>query len=253
MPYNPFDKPIGSPLTKEDLQRLVEREVGENYFVEYKSLLPSKTKIAHSIASFANTYGGWYIVGVKTDPHNIAKEICGFSLKESPDPISKVRDIIKTHLDPIPIFHPQVVTLEEDKVVLLIHLPGDQETPFVAKDGRIYRRNHDSSDPVAETSRYTIDRLVDAGRDFAKRFERFCSDGRTFTEAEERQGWVNLYLSPSPLGTVEKSGWLLDTEIERLLQLGKTPFSLFEMEGITVTGTPAFNIGYPSYRSIVLK
>jgi hypothetical protein len=93
---------------------------------------------------------------------------------------------------------------------------------------RVYRQNHGSSNPVAETSRYTIDRLVDAGQDFTKRFERFCPNGKTFTEAEERLRMVNLYLSTSPLGTIDKLIWFSHTEIERLLQLSQTPFAIFK-------------------------
>ena len=42
MPYNPFDKPIGAPLTGEDLQSLISKEVREGYYVEYKSAKPDK-------------------------------------------------------------------------------------------------------------------------------------------------------------------------------------------------------------------
>lgn len=67
MAYNPFDVLAGEPLTPEELQKLVSRSVAEGYFVEYKSMPPTNEKMGRSIASFANTYGGWYIVGVTTE------------------------------------------------------------------------------------------------------------------------------------------------------------------------------------------
>ena len=72
MIYNPFDKLPGDTLTAEELQKLVENNVAEGYYVEYKSLFVRNEKIGWSISSFANSYGGWYIVGVKTDEHNVA-------------------------------------------------------------------------------------------------------------------------------------------------------------------------------------
>src|SRR5437016_5394889 len=104
MAYNPFDKPVREPLDARDLQQLVERSVAEGYYVEFKREPPSNDKIGHSLASLANSYGGWYIVGVETDEHNIAKDICGFDTGHIPDPISKVRDIARSHIDPTPVF-----------------------------------------------------------------------------------------------------------------------------------------------------
>src|SRR5438876_12398434 len=98
--YNPFEKPIDQ-LGEGDLATLISNEVAEGYYVEYKSTPPSKTKIGHSIASFANTYGGWYIIGVRSDANNVASATDGFARSELPDPIATIRDVLKTHVDPI--------------------------------------------------------------------------------------------------------------------------------------------------------
>src|SRR5437588_5427959 len=165
MPYNPFNKPVRETLTPEDLQVLVADSVSEGYFVEYKGTLPESKKIAKSIASFANTYGGWYIVGVTTDGHNVAQQIPGFSLDDHHDPIASVRDSIRLGIDPVPVFFSQVVTLTPKRVVLVVYVPGEQDTPFITKDGRIYRRVSDSSEPMPETQRPALDHLVVQGRD----------------------------------------------------------------------------------------
>jgi len=61
--FDPFDKPIDS-LREEDLQTLVTRQVAEGLYVEYKREFPNRNeKIGWSLASFANTHGGWYLVG----------------------------------------------------------------------------------------------------------------------------------------------------------------------------------------------
>ncbi len=112
MPYNPFNKSVGEKLGPEDLETLVKGEVAEGYYVEYKRQMPTTEKIAKAIASLANTYGGWYIVGVITNKHNAAAEIAGFDPKTCPDPISVMRDLIRHHIDPIPVLFPELVTLE---------------------------------------------------------------------------------------------------------------------------------------------
>ena len=95
MPLNPFDKRIGEKLESNDLQVLISNNVAEGYFIEYKSKFPSNKKIAKSIASFANTLGGWLFVGIKADKkHNNAENICGFKIEDNPDPIDKIREII---------------------------------------------------------------------------------------------------------------------------------------------------------------
>src|SRR5947209_2288430 len=112
MPYNPFDKPIGEALTIDDLQLLITRSVSEGYFVEYKGQMQAKDKIAKSIAALANTYGGWYFIGVDADKtHNIATNICGFNLTMCPDPIAVIREVAKSRISPTPIFYPKVVDI----------------------------------------------------------------------------------------------------------------------------------------------
>jgi predicted HTH transcriptional regulator len=168
MAYSPFKKSIRETLTPDDLQVLVTDSVAEGYFVEYKGTLLDSKKIAKSIASFANTYGGWYIVGVTTDGHNVAQNIPGFSLDDHHDPIASVRDSIRSGIDPVPVFFSQVVTLAPKQVVLVVYVPGEQDTPFITRDGRIYRRVSDSSDPIPENQRSAVDRIVDQGRERAR-------------------------------------------------------------------------------------
>ncbi|MGI8483077.1 MAG: AlbA family DNA-binding domain-containing protein [Thermomicrobiales bacterium] len=189
MAFNPFKTPLGDQLNVGDLQQLVGR-VAEGYTVEYKEAFPDRKKIGHSLASFANTYGGWYIVGVRTDNNNVASEVCGYDTFDYPDAISTVRDIARSHIDPTPVLYPQIVALEVNRAVLLVFVPGEQETPFIMKDGRIYRRVYDSSDPIPEANRYAVDRLFEQGRTRRERFRQFCQDDRDFSSDEEDQGWM---------------------------------------------------------------
>lgn len=254
MPYNPFEKPLGEALQPEDLQLLITRQVAEGYYVEYKREMPNSTKIARSLASLANTYGGWYIVGVETDGHNVATTVSGFDPISCHDPISVVRDLVKHHIDPVPIFFPQVVTLDTGHLVLTIYVPDNQETPFITKDGRIYRRTHDSSDPVPETSRYALDQLAERGKEVSKRFAKFSQDERTFSKAEE-DGWLKIYISPYPFGLIERPDVFSMSVITDLLEASRKPiqFPLLDDFEMNMSGNIEFNAAYTTTNSVILR
>lgn len=231
MPFSPFQKSFREPLTPEDLYVLVANSVSEGYFVEYKVMLPTSHKIAKSIASFANTYGGWYIVGVTTDGHNVAQRVPGFSLDDCHDPIATLRDSIRSGIDPVPVFFPQVVALAPKRAVLVVYVPGEQDTPFLTKDGCIYRRVSDRSDPMPEAQRSAIDRLVEQGRDRVRAFQQFCQDPRTFSQGEAATPWVNIFLSPYPLGMLDKVEVASQDGLERLLKRSREAIPLVTADG----------------------
>lgn len=251
MAYNPFDKPIES-LNAKDLQSLIKNKVREGYHVEYKSDLPENKKIGKSVASFANAYGGWYIIGVETNEHNVAKKICGFDLVKCKDPISKIREIVKSHIDPVPVFYSNLIKLKNHKAVFIVDIPGNQETPFLTKDGRIYRRNSDSSDPIPENDRYAIDKLVERGQVIKEEFKRFCNDERTFSKAEEKTGWINICISPYPLGVVLKKV-SSSKDAEALLQMSKTPIAIPLAKVGEITGNLPLNFAQTTFDSIILR
>jgi len=215
MSFNPFDQAIGQTLTADDLHTLIQRHVAEGYFVEYKSTIVARDKIAKSIASLANTSGGWYIVGVETDEHNIATSICGFGVDICHDPIAVVREVVKARIDPTPVFYPQVIRLGDDRLALVVYIPPAQDGPFITTDGRLYVRQQDSSDPIFEKDRYALNRLYDRSKDLHRRVERFCQDTRQLSQRDAAQGWISLFLQPYPEGLVQLQmpgthTWLLD-------------------------------------------
>lgn len=262
MTYSPFDKPIREPLDESDLQKLISDSVTEGYYVEFKSDFPSNIKIARSIASFANTYGGWYIVGVITDNDNIARRIVGISRKLHPEPTKKITEVVKSNTDPVPIFHTRIVSLSSEMSVAVVFVPADQETPFVTRDGRIYRRKADSSDPVFERDRYTVDRLVEAGKKVNEEFKQFCEDRRTFSSEEAEIPWINIFVAPSSSTLTKKFVVPSTTDVEELLARSRIPLpfrvSLQETSSNQTTKSPytaniEFHVGHITSESIVLR
>jgi predicted HTH transcriptional regulator len=77
--FNPFGKNLAD-IIENDLQGLL--TVGEGWYIEYKSAVPDSKKIAKSIASFSNSYGGLYILGVESDKNtNCAVSFPGIDIK----------------------------------------------------------------------------------------------------------------------------------------------------------------------------
>ncbi len=251
---NLYSKTI-EELTESDLNDLIDREISEGYWVEYKREFQTPKKIAKSIASFANSYGGWYFLGVEADKtRNIAIKICGFSLDEFPNPVDSFRESVKANIDPVPFFIPKLVEIGDNKAVLVVYIPDNQETPFINKDGRIYRRISDSSDPIPEDNRFAIDRLYDNGKELGKRFDEFCKDDRVFSKVEENQGWVNIYLSPYPLGFKVRDEMLYSQAIYKLLEKSQEPQDIYLDPNEKIgSGYLPFNSGQMGVQSIILK
>lgn len=102
MQFNPFGKPFEEITTVEDLKSLTREKVTEGWHVEYKSGMPSNESIAKSIASFANSRSGWFIVGVETDDKLSAKNICGVEISSVQVETERLYNIAKSRILPCP-------------------------------------------------------------------------------------------------------------------------------------------------------
>jgi len=253
MSYNPFEKAIGESIDLSDLQSLVDR-VAEGYYVEYKSTFPSNEKVAHSIASFANTNGGWYFVGVVADKQtNVAESVRGVELITFPDPIAKVRDIARDHIAPMPTLFPQLVRIGTTHAVLVVYVGEGEDTPYITRDGRIYRRNADRSDPVYETDRLVLDRLVERGRTAIMAFDAFCEDQRTYCESQAGDSWAEVYLSPLPRGSVSKPDILRSSYLDQLLTASQQPIEVSLSDDVKALASGSFNHAQTCSGSAVLR
>lgn len=252
MPFNPFAAPLGAALTPTDLLRLTENKVAEGFYVEYKQQLPAHHKVARSIASFANTSGGWYIVGVLTDAHNVPIAIPGFPADQYADPISTIQEVCKTHIDPVPIFHIQVVTLVDGRLVLAVYVPDGQSTPFVTKDGRVYRRVGESSDPVSETDRHALNQIIERGREVRQRFAEFAVDPRPWSKLD-LDPWAALYLAPYPPGAIERRDVRNEETLHSLLEASRRPISIPIGDHTLTSGHVPFSDAHPTIDGLVLR
>ncbi|MCK4734290.1 MAG: ATP-binding protein, partial [Methanophagales archaeon] len=238
-----------------DLEILRENNISEGVYIEYKSDFPNNTKIAHSIASFANMYGGWYFIGVKTDDDNVPNDFLGFKLSKHPNPKETIRNIALSHINPFPLFDSKLIKVDDERGILAVLIHESIEPPHITKDGRIYRRNGEGGDPVAENDRYAIDRLYDRSKRFKGIVENFCQNKIVIPNGQAQQGWLEIYLMTYPLGKLLIDNFLRKEYIDSvksLLDRQSTIPSLNEFFG-DGTGNIPFNNVATSSNSIIFR
>lgn len=251
--FNPFEKDI-QYIELSDIESLRSKQVSEGFFIEYKSDFPINQKISHSIASFANTHGGWYVVGIQVDANNVPEKLLGFDLAKFPNPKEKIRDIIASHINPSPLFFAKLLQVNGNRGILVVHIPESYETPHLTKDGKVYRRTGEASEPVPENDRYTIDKLYDKSKRFEATIEHFCINPIVTSQAQANQGWIEVYLITYPIEKLLIDHMLMHEKIDSIkLSLDtETEIKAFKLMG-QASGDVPFNNVSTSYDSIVFR
>ena len=190
--YSPFDKRI-EDLLPEDLDVL--KDANEGWYIEYKSELVSATALAKAISSFANTYGGWLFLGVKerSKTDSVAGLFPGIAKQEMESAIQRLRKSSTDHLNPTPYFKTKALAgpcesigLPQGRSVLAVEIPESNTAPHIHKDGRIYRRVADGSEPKYETDRFILDQLWGRAEPIKKVTREWVEGDPEFTEVEKK-------------------------------------------------------------------
>ena len=140
------------------------REKAEGTYIEYKQDMPSK--LGKHIAAFANSYGGYCVLGVVADRKtNLPKGFPGVEISEGIK--EQVRNVIISQVHPIPLFSIDAIpTRKANRGLITIAVEMSPNPPHLVGDGRIYVRNAEGSDPVPINDRYSVDRLYDRARQY---------------------------------------------------------------------------------------
>jgi hypothetical protein len=254
MSYSPFKKSIFDDIDINDLQRLVAEEVTEGYVIEFKREPPDDNqKIARSIASFANTNGGWLFFGVYEE-NRVAKNICGYDKGSFTQQDERVRSITSSRIDPVPVIHCRIINTNSKQAVLVVFIPKGEDTPYITSDGRIYRRHQDSSEPIAETDRHAIDRLVERGESSRKRFSELCEQDAYLNVAlGQRMGWINIFIEPIPFGELYRPNVLSTKGIEDLIDLTNESLEIPFFGQDDMTTSMPFDYAQTTHESVILR
>lgn len=193
--FSPFRDEQGAPkaladVTFADLEQLHDLE--EGFALEFKQTFSPgvRRKIPKIVASFANSRGGWLVIGVS----DAEKDVCPVP-RPTADVSQTIGELCRRHVSPAPRFDARFVsdpTAPEQGVILVEVFEGDFP-PYVA-DGVVEIREGSTSGPAAGTA------LVDLYDKATRRhFEvrAFCKRTVHYPMAEAAQGSLplfNLYL-----------------------------------------------------------
>lgn len=248
--FNPFGKPF-QEVNEYDLEIL--KTISEGWYVEYKRDKPDSKKIAKSIASFANTHGGLYFIGIDADSKtNKAIEFVGVESN-----IDIIRDSVHGNIQPFPFFQTYTIKLTNNKNILLAVIPEGDDTPYIHNDGRIYRRNESASDPVNENNRFTIDKLYEKSKTYEAKISNFRKMEYTFCKAENEIPFIRLYINTLPFNHFEFDDFFENTIISKIINHFNSHYEIynenFGKEKLSINGNFSFDTISSYYKSFVLR
>lgn len=204
-PFDPFNKRL-SDIAAPDLLPL--RNVGEGWYIEYKSEMVSAASIAKSVSAFANHFGGWLFYGV-AEPTTPNGDVTfpGIPSDQVTKALQRIRDAVAGHVSPLPHFGVQVVPgpcdslgLAADRAIIVVLVEQGANPPFIHSTGRIYRRVADASDPKPENDRFVLDQLWERGRSARTKLTTFLERRPELAEGESNRPLLTLFLISDPLG-----------------------------------------------------
>jgi hypothetical protein len=127
-----------------ELRELI--EAGETV-AERKGSLP-KDGIGPTIAAFANSGGGWVLLGVNDDG-----TLAGFRVPGKAHAQDWLRDKLRTAVDPLPPFAAKAITLDGHEIVV-VRVEDSNQTPHLVKaTGTIETREPGGKKPIASQAR----------------------------------------------------------------------------------------------------
>lgn len=202
--YSPFVKATAD-LEPPDLAAL--RIVSEGWYVEYKSELVNTRALAKGISAFANTYGGWLFIGVRERDKNnpVAGSFPGVPATDLESAVNRLRQAASEHLNPAPRFETKLlrgpcaeIGLAAETAIVVVEVPQSHMAPHVHKDGRIYRRVADGSEPKPETDRFILDQLWRRADSIREIVRTWVARDPEFSDAEANVPYVRLLMCTDP-------------------------------------------------------
>ena len=121
----------------EDLQTLKDSGIEEGEKWEFKSDWPSNEKTERTLCAFANTSGGYLLIGVNyNDTTNKIEDFPGIALV---DQLREKAISIGGNINPRVLPEPELIEVGKNRVVA-IKVNRSHLTPHMASDGRYYLR-----------------------------------------------------------------------------------------------------------------
>jgi hypothetical protein len=118
-----------SAITYSDIVQFCEKQIKESIYLDYKKDFSSPENIAKTIAAFANTLGGWLIIGVEDNGDDLPS-LPSTGIDFTPQIELRVIDIIVGSIVPAVIPHIHVCTPnEQNKTFVILYIPESSSAP----------------------------------------------------------------------------------------------------------------------------
>ena len=199
--YSPFSKRL-EDLEVADLVAL--RGAAEGWYIEYKREVLNASSIAKSVSAFANTYGGWLFYGVqeKSKEEAVAGAFPGVARSDVDAALQRMRQAVANQVTPSPHFDPKIfwgpcdeIGLAPDRAIICARVPWSAAAPHIHKDGRIYRRVADGSEPKPENDRSLLDQLFRRADKVRDQYEHWVENDPEFTKGEAKRPYLRLLIA----------------------------------------------------------
>jgi predicted HTH transcriptional regulator len=130
-----------------DLQYLIDNQVRESKFIEYKSALPGSADselvpFLATVSSFANTGGGDLLLGVEARA-GLPTRPSGLEIHDLDGTILRLEQVMRAGLEPrLPGVDVKPVQVGDERHVLVVRAPKSWVSPHrVKKNNQFYGRN----------------------------------------------------------------------------------------------------------------
>lgn len=127
-----------------DICSLLNQDDDETFFFEYKNDDVTPKKVVEEISAFANTYGGYIILGVDDD-----KNISGCKSWTE----QRIHTVIHDSITPIPIFDVKKLKTKENQIIFVIRIEEGNMPPYITNNGKIYERVSSGSFPIKDSTK----------------------------------------------------------------------------------------------------
>src|SRR5438105_1339487 len=125
-----YTKAIDNVIS-EDLRELLDEQAIENVRLEFKGEIPKKDETLKKLSSFANTFGGYVIIGAKANSKDgLLTGLPGVDVERGYK--QRIADWCYKHVSPpIEVFvsNPIATPSDASKVCYVIYIPESEETP----------------------------------------------------------------------------------------------------------------------------
>src|SRR5882672_5137343 len=169
-----FSKPVAD-LTHEDVEEFCKR-FHEGLRVEYKSTFDPnvKRKIPRLVSSFANSYGGILIVGIKAVDGVPQEPFDGIEFEDR-EPRLTVENICRDGIFPeAAVLKKLVPSRISGKAFLVIQVNESPRAPHAIENStQVYVRTGDSANPTSLADMLLVERLLLRRQDVLGRWNQF--------------------------------------------------------------------------------